>query len=233
MRFAIPDLRHRVSSALALASLLVLAAWPLSAQQGAPPSLPEPRDTAVRFVGVLRPGDELTIVVYKERDLSGKYLIDSRGNVTIPGIGIVHVGGLEPTEVAARLTEALREQGFTAPQVAVQPAIRVSILGAVRNQGLYPVDPGTTLIQLLTIAGGPMENAELRRTFVVRDGRPYPVDLARGIMGEAGGRVVLYSNDIVNVPKKGGLTRENLGFLLTVTSTFLTLVTVVLTLSRR
>lgn len=233
MRFGIPEIRYQASRALALAAWFACAAPPIAAQQGAPPALPEPRDTAVRSVGVLRPGDELTIVVYKERDLSGKYLIDSRGNVTIPGIGIVHVGGLEPTEVAARLTEALREQGFTAPQVAVQPAIRVSILGAVRNQGLYPVDPGTTLIQLLTIAGGPSENAELRRTFVVRDGRSYPVDLARGIMGEAGGRVVLYSNDIVNIPKKRGLTRENLGFVLTVTSTFLTLVTVVLTLTRR
>ena len=232
MRFAIPEFRRHGSRALALAALLACASLPLAAQQGAPPALPEPRDTAVRFVGVLRPGDELTIVVYKEKDLSGKYLIDSRGNVTIPGIGIVHVGGLEPTEVAARLTEALREQGFTAPQVAVQPAIRVSILGAVRNQGLYPVDPGTTLIQLLTIAGGPMENADLSKTFVVRDGRSYPVDLELGIMGDAGGRVVLYSSDVVNVPKKGGLTRENLGFILTVTSTLLTLVTVIVTLSR-
>ena len=39
--------------------------------------------TVARNVGVMRPGDVLDIAVYREREMTGKYLIDSRGVVQI------------------------------------------------------------------------------------------------------------------------------------------------------
>jgi hypothetical protein len=94
------------------------------------------------------------------------------------------------------------------------------------------VDPGTILIQLLTIAGGPVGEADLRKTKVVRDGRAYTVDLESALAGSPAGRIVLYSNDYVVVPKKTGFTRENLAFLISGLGVALTLINLIVTINR-
>lgn len=184
-------------------------------------------DTTVRVVGTLRPGDLLRVVVYREKEFSGEYLIDSHGNVQIPGLGEFRVAGLDPVQVKERFVAALRGRGFSAPELSVQPLIRVSVLGDVRAPALYPVEPGTSLIQLVTLAGGPLERADLRKTRVVRDGRAFVVDLQSALSGSAAGRVVLYSNDLVVVPRRRGWTRETVSFLLTTTTAALTLYSII------
>ena len=241
MPFAIPDGRPRVvacatrAARVAFAAALLLAPS-LARAQGTPPPPPRgvtPGDTIVtRSVGVLRPGDVLDIVVYREKELSNKYLIDSRGFVQIPGLGVILAAGLDPTQVKERLADSLRARGFEQPELSVQPLIRVSVLGQVRAPGLYPVEPGTSLIQLLTLAGGPVGEADLRRTRVVRDGRGYTVDLESALAGSAAGRIVLYSNDYVVVPKKSGFTRENLSFLFGALGAALAVVNLVITVQR-
>ena len=242
MPSAIPDVTtprpRRVAALCAVLLALALGASPalLPAQNPVPPAAPvgppAPRDSTLRNVGTLRPGDVLDIVVYREKELSNKYLIDSRGFVQIPGLGVVQAAGLDPTQVKAALEESLRQRGFERPELSVQPLVRVSVLGQVRSPGLYPVDPGTSLLQLITIAGGPIENADLRKTRVVRDGRAYTVDLESALAGSSAGRIVLYSNDYVVVPKRTGLTRENLAFAFGVASTLLTVINLIVTLRR-
>ena len=197
-----------------------------------PPASPPPRDVVSRSVGVLRPGDVLDVVVYRDKELSNKYLIDSRGYVQIPGLGVIQAAGLDPTQVKERLVDSLRARGFERPELSVQPLIRVSVLGQVRTPGLYPVDPGTSLIQLVTIAGGPIAEADLRKTKVVRDGRAYTVDLESALAGSPAGRIVLYSNDYVVIPKKTGFTRENLGFIFSGLGAALTVVNLIITVSK-
>jgi len=197
-----------------------------------PPGPVSAADSLSQQVGVLRSGDLLRLTVYREKDLSGEYLIDSRGVVQIPGVGNVRVAGFDPTQVHDRLVAAMRERGFERPEIAVQPLVRVQVLGEIRNPALYPVEPGTRLLQLLTIAGGPSERADLRRTRVVREGRAFTVDLEAGLTGSAAGRVVLYSNDLVVVPRKRGFTRESLNVVITATSLVVSLVTLFATLGR-
>jgi polysaccharide export outer membrane protein len=213
---------------VALAALLgTLSALPTLAQDGGPDSAAR-ADTLGRVVGVLRPGDALKVLVFRNPELSGEFVIDARGMVQIPGLGEIQVGNQDPTTVRSRFRAALVERGFSAPEVAVQPLVRVSVLGAVAKPSLYAVDPGPSLIQLLTLAGGPLESADLRRTRVIRDGRAFTVDLESGLTGSAAGRVVLYSNDVVVVPKRGGLTRENLSFFFSASTVLLSIVNVIL-----
>lgn len=242
MPSAIPELRatRQIAAVLLAAAAAAFVRAPLVGAQtptgrpavpAAGPPAP-PQDTTARSVGTLRPGDVLEVVVYREKELSNKYLIDARGYVQIPGLGVVQAAGLDPTQVKARLVDSLRARGFERPEISVQPLVRVSVLGQVRTPGLYPVDPGTSLLQLVTIAGGPGDNADLRRTRVVRDGRAYTVDLESALTGSSAGRIVLYSNDYVVVPRRKGFTRENLMFALGLTSTLLSLVTLIATLRR-
>ena len=173
-------------------------------------------DTGGLSVGVMRPGDELNLQVFRDRELTGKYLIDSRGYVQIPGLGVIRVAGLSPAEATERLREQLIRRGTANPELAVYPLVRVSVLGEVFKPGLYSVDPGTSIIQLVTLVGGPTTSADLTRATVIREGRTVPIDLRSALTGSASGRVVLYSNDVLVVPRKSTLfSRENLSFLFT------------------
>ena len=205
----------------------------LTATSVAGQDLPVPPvlDTAARPTGALRQGDILQLKVYRDSELSGKYLIDAKGEVQIPGLGTIRAAGLTPSQVSDRMVDAMRVRGFRDPELAVQPQIRVSVLGEVRLPELYSVDPGVSLIQLLTLAGGPSDRADLKHTRVIRDGREYIIDLQSALTGSPTGRLGLYSNDVVYIPKKGGLTRENATFLLSIISTGLTVVTAVLVLT--
>ena len=198
--------------------VLVALASAASVVRAQDPNIPPPADVRAtnalgeRRVGGLRPGDLLRVAVFREEELSGEFLIDARGVVQIPGIGALQVAGLEPQQAQERIAEALRARGISR-DVAVQAQVRVSVLGEVRQPALYPTEPGTSLLQLLTLAGGPTERANLRATRVVRDGRVFVVDLESGLAGGAAGRVVLYSGDYVVVPRRTGLTRENFSFI--------------------
>jgi len=190
-------------------------------------------DSLSRSVGVLRPGDAVKIAVFRDTELTGEYLIDSRGQLQIPGLGVIQAAGLDPDQLKTSIRQALIQLGTTNPQISVQPLVRVSVLGEVRAPALYPVDPGISLIQLLTIAGGPTPNANLRRTRVVREGHVFEVDLESALTGSASGRVVLYSNDVVVVPKKTGFTRETLQFVLGLTTTAISIATLIFTIKNR
>ncbi len=207
-----------------------LVALPAAAQDM--PGSPLPLDTTARPTGALRQGDILQLKVYRDSELSGKYVIDARGDVQIAGLGTIRAAGLTPSQVSDRMVEAMRARGFRDPELAVQPQIRVSVLGEVRLPQLYSVDPGVTLIQLLTLAGGPGDHADLRRTRVIRDGREFIVDLQSALSGSPAGRIGLYSNDVVYIPKRGGLTRENATFILSIVSTSVTVVTALLVISK-
>src|SRR5262244_1565689 len=102
-----------------------LAAIPAAAQDQTP--LPLPLDTAARPTGALRQGDILQLKVYRDSELSGKYLIDAKGEVQIPGLGTIRAAGLTPSQVSDRMVEAMRVRGFRDPELAIQPQIRVSV----------------------------------------------------------------------------------------------------------
>ncbi len=186
-----------------------------------------------RSVGVLRPGDALKIAVWREKELTGEYLIDARGLVQIPGLGDIIVAGLTPMEVKERLSEQLVRRGIVSPEISVQPVIRVSVLGEVENPGLLSVEPGTNLIHLITLAGGPTERANMKSVRVIRAGRRYEVDLQSALSGSSAGRVVLFSNDVVFLDRRRGLTRENLSFGMNLLTAVLSIVSVVTVLQNR
>ena len=195
-----------------------IALTPVASAQTIPPPPLLPDTLPRRSVGALRPGDVLKIAVFRDKELTGEYPIDARGYVQIPGLGVIKAAGLDPTDVTDRLRLALIERGFARPEISVQPMIRVSVLGEIRSPNVYPVDPGTSLLQLLTVAGGPTDRARLQDTRVIRDGRAFRVDMESGLKGSAAGRIVLYSNDVVVVGRKKGLTSENLGLTVTAAS---------------
>jgi polysaccharide biosynthesis/export protein len=196
-------------------------------------TLPPPRGIVPPGVptGTLRPGDILQLKVYRDSEISGNYLIEANGFVQIPGLGTIRAAGLRPDQVSQAMVEAMRGKGFREPELAVQPRIRISVLGQVRSPMLYSIDPGLSLLQLITMAGGPTDNADLRHTRVIREGKAYVVDMEAALHGSAAGRITLYSNDVVYVPPKTGLTKQNVTFIVSIVGASLTLLTTILLLT--
>lgn len=115
----------------------------------------------------LRPGDVLRLKIWLEPDWSGDYVIDEHGMAVLPRLGAMQVVDRPIDDLRTALVERYREF-LNNPSVEVTPLRRISVLGAVKNPGMFPVDPSVTLGQVVNLAGGPTPESkrnvvELRR----------------------------------------------------------------------
>lgn len=120
----------------------------------------------------IAPMDKLGVKVFKSDDLSGEYEVDLAGHISLPLIGEVEAANLTTSQLDERLTQALGAKYLENPDVSV--AIRsssgrvVTVDGAVRDPGSYPVVRPISLIQAIAMAKGATEEANIRRVAVFR-----------------------------------------------------------------
>jgi polysaccharide export outer membrane protein len=101
----------------------------------------------------LQPGDAVRLRFWLEPGLSGDYAVDEAGVAVLPLIGPHGVTAEPAAELKRRLqTEYARE--IQNQDVAITLVRRVRVLGAVKNPGLYYVDPTMTLGDVVALAGG-------------------------------------------------------------------------------
>lgn len=118
-------------------------------------------------------GDSFEARVYGEDGLSGTYQVGEDGGVDFPFVGRVKVAGLEPAQVADLLEHKLQEGGFLkSPDVSVlvkeYASKRISVLGAVKNPGAFPLTNNLTVVQAISLAGGFSSLANRDETVVSR-----------------------------------------------------------------
>jgi polysaccharide biosynthesis/export protein VpsN len=107
----------------------------------------------------LGPGDIFQMQIVGEKDLPAEYQIASDGTVDLPYVHRLHVAGLEPQQVARLIRqELMKKKILTDPSVVVSAkeynSKKVTVLGQVQKPGSFPLTPGMTLIQALSLAGG-------------------------------------------------------------------------------
>ena len=122
----------------------------------------------------LGPGDEVSVHVFGQPNMDGTMYVADDGTVQVPLAGPVHVAGLSPAEAAHSVEVALREkQILMSPHVTFtilkSTSQQVSVLGEVRNPGIYPIESNSTLLELLAQAGGESEQGA-DSIFVLRPG---------------------------------------------------------------
>lgn len=145
---------------LNVAVILVLAVGYSAAQN--------PADIPAQTVSgyVLGPDDEILIRGIEVSTTSDKpdtpFLIGTNGDITVPLVGHVKAGGLTVEQLEAVLTTRFK-QFIQEPQISVtvtefrsQP---VSVFGAVTKPGVVQLRGRQTLYEVLSMAGGPRENA--------------------------------------------------------------------------
>jgi polysaccharide export outer membrane protein len=169
---------------------------------------------------VVGPQDVLTITVWDQADLSGKFSVEADGTFTFPLIGRLQAGGLGLREIEAELRTRLADGFFKNPQISVAieqyRSQRVFIVGEVRSPGTYALTGDMTLIEALSKAGSTTTTAS-GEAVIVRaktdqpsDGPVLPaggdpenirVDLAALQSGARDSNIALRDGDTVYVPR--------------------------------
>jgi len=141
-----------------------LASEPVNAPSMTPNGSP-PGTAAGKFhdlrIGI---GDLLQVTMFGTQDFNSDFRVSPSGDISLPPLGMVHVAGLSTSEAERSIEDQLREGGFyREPRVSVfqkeYATQGVSILGEVKNPGVYPLLADRHLLDLLSQAGGLTPNA--------------------------------------------------------------------------
>ena len=120
---------------------------------------------------VIGPDDVLTIVFWRDKDLSGDVAVRPDGRISLPLINEIAAVGLTPDQLRVRVQEAAGKF-LQDPTVTVQVkqinSRKVFITGQVPKQGAYPLMGPTTVLQLLALAGGVLEYADDENIVIIR-----------------------------------------------------------------
>ena len=131
-----------------------------------------PKIVALQSDYRIAPADKLTIKVLKSDELTGDYQVDLTGRISMPLIGEVAAADLTASQLDDKITELLGQKYFEHPDVSVgvkESALRsVTVDGAVKEAGAFPVNGPMTLIQAVALAKGSSEDANSRRVAVFR-----------------------------------------------------------------
>jgi polysaccharide export outer membrane protein len=110
-------------------------------------------------------GDVLDIHVNDEDDISGRYQVDQYGNVKVSLLSkAIPAAGSTTFQLATQVSDELKkEQILLDPSVSVlilrEMTQNVSVLGAVMKPGTYQIERPTTVMEMISQAGGLAPNA--------------------------------------------------------------------------
>ncbi len=110
----------------------------------------------------IQPGDTISLTVLEDETLNRQLLVLPDGTVSVPLAGTVRVAGQTVGAVEGTIADRL------APNFAVRPNVFVAlasvtedlglqnvyVLGQVGSPGQIQIEPGTTLLQAVSLAGG-------------------------------------------------------------------------------
>jgi polysaccharide export outer membrane protein len=116
-----------------------------------------------RRVMLLGPGDSINMEVYGQPDLSTTMLVGDDGKINVPLAGPVSVARMTPIEAAVKVEKSLKDGRFLVDphvnlNIVLSKSQRVSVLGEVAKPGRYPIEPNTTIFELLAEVGGENES---------------------------------------------------------------------------
>jgi polysaccharide export outer membrane protein len=172
----------------------------------------------------LSPGDVVRITVWRKPELSGEFAIAGDGSIVHPLYRDVRVVGI-PMDAVEGLLRGVIEKIERTPFV-VEPLLRVSVEGEVRQPSVYSLRPETSIAQAIAMAGGPTERGRADKVRVVRMGGEVAVDLRRAEVG--GSRLTVRSGDRIVVDRDRAVFRDILSPMITVLGATAAIVSVIL-----
>jgi polysaccharide biosynthesis/export protein len=174
-----------------------------SGTNSSPPPAKDDHPVLLKF----GPGDLLEVSVYNVPELATKARVSNSGEIYLPLIDYVHVGGLTQEEAQAVIEKRLEDGGFVrSPHVTIfvdeAESQGVTLLGEVAKPGIYPDTADHKLYEVISEAGGFTPVAS-RKLAIIRKGKPDPihVDLPRNLADDLSENVDVLPGDTVTIPR--------------------------------
>jgi polysaccharide export outer membrane protein len=167
---------HTSSIALGLSGLLLATSLSAQILPAAPPRA-EPvasangKAMAVPPDYVIGPDDQLSVLFWRDKDLSADVTVRPDGKITLPLLNDLQAAGLRPDQLRQKVTdEAKRYVEDPQPTIVIRQinSRKVFITGQVAKPGPYPLTAPTTVLQLISMAGGLTEYAHNKRISIMR-----------------------------------------------------------------
>lgn len=165
--------------------------------------VPSP-STAQNTTNGLLPGDVVLIDIWREDDLSGRFVVDENGEVILPLLGRKAVIGIGPDELRAQLTEDY-SQYLVNTAVNVTLLRRINVLGEVNVPGQYEIDATQSIAGVIAQAQGITSEGNSDDIRLLRNGQITRTDLNGTLtLADAGIR----SGDQIVVGRRSWLSRN-------------------------
>ncbi|RYY07735.1 MAG: capsule biosynthesis protein [Sphingobacteriaceae bacterium] len=158
---------------------------------------------------IIGPDDQLNINVYGNSLVNWKLDVSPEGNINIPGIGVLNVGGKTIENATSLIKNKLAANNYaigrgTNVQVTLGNirSIKVIMNGQLINPGTYTLPSLATAFNALTVAGGPNEIGSLRQIKIIRNNRIIRnLDVYDFLVkGSQKDNITLQDQDIIQVP---------------------------------
>ena len=214
-----------MSRVLQIASTLLLAVLLLGCVSGgatrvaAGQALPAPDTTnsigAYEGASDYRLGaqDLVEVSVFGVQELSKTVRVNSNGQISLPLVGAVMAGGRTIPELEAELARRYADGYLQRPQVTVFikefSSQRITMEGAVKEPGIYPITGKTSLLQAIAVAKGLDPLADLGGVVLFRQIDGKKMAAAYDMRELRSGKVEdpqLFGDDIVVVEQSGSKT---------------------------
>ncbi|MBD3225716.1 MAG: hypothetical protein GF313_13390 [Caldithrix sp.] len=129
----------------------------------------------------LGPGDEIIITVWGEVELRHDLAINRQGQIFIPEVGIVEAMGLTVNQLKEKLrnvmgqsySSILKDKAYLDIALGKLRTVRIFVVGAVNNPGIFTVPAFTSPFHMMFYAGGVSNNGSLRDITLVRNDKVF------------------------------------------------------------
>jgi polysaccharide export outer membrane protein len=173
--------RHLLAGLFLLLATACSTATPVTAIEPGPTQAGVVREVPAYRLGS---ADKLRVTVFGEEALSGEFLVNGSGQVSMPLIGEVQASGLTLPQFQERVAAALADGYLNEPRVSAEVLNYrpFYILGEVKKPGEYPYTAGLTVVNAVATAEGFTYRADTRRVYIKRADstaeNPYPLTTA-------------------------------------------------------
>ena len=167
-----------IGSGVLVVTVVVGSLMPAAAQAQAPQATPNGAP-AVAAAGVplpagyvIGPEDVINVVFWRNQEMSGDFIVRPDGQISMPLLNDLAAAGLTPEQlrevVMKAATKYLEDPNVTVVVKAINSR-KAHITGMVQKPGAYPLISPTTVLQLISIAGGLHEFADGKKVLIVRN----------------------------------------------------------------
>ncbi|HEY7292590.1 MAG TPA: polysaccharide biosynthesis/export family protein [Vicinamibacterales bacterium] len=161
-----------LASAIGLASVGLLLPAPLVAQAPAAHAPAASASTAaVPADYVIGPDDALSVVFWRDKDMSAEVTVRPDGKISLPLLNEVQAAGFTPEQLRTKIVEAASKYVEEPNATVVVKEIKsrkVFITGNVAKPASYPLVGEMNVLQLIAQSGGLLEYADSKNIVVMR-----------------------------------------------------------------